>query len=244
MSVRRRLLVVGASSGIGRAVAAAAADDGWHVAAAARRADRLEELAASRHRITAVPADVRNAHACRWLVDAAVVALHGLDALVYAAGVVPLRPLTAVDAPTWKSVLDTNLVGASLVTAAALPHLARRDGRAVYLSSDSVGKPLPGLVPYAASKAGLEETVRGWRAEHPELKFTTLVVGPTLTDMADNWDPDDMAVAFNRWAKEGYTQGHPNPQEPEVVAKSVLELLDDPRPPATARAVPTSATSF
>lgn len=219
-------------------MAAAAADDGWRVAAAARRADRLEELAASRKRITAVPADVRNAHACRWLVDAAVVALDGLDAVVYAAGVVPLRPLTAVDAPTWKSVLDTNLVGASLVTAAAIPHLAERNGRAVYLSSDSVGRPLPGLVPYAASKAGLEETVRGWRAEHPDLKFTTLVVGPTVTGMADGWDRDEMQSAFDRWARDGYAQGRPDPQSPEVVAKSVLELLDDPDPPATARAVP------
>ncbi|HLG01937.1 MAG TPA: SDR family oxidoreductase [Acidimicrobiia bacterium] len=238
MTARRRLLVVGASSGIGRAVAAAAADDGWRVAAAARRADRLEELAASRKRITAVPADVRNAHACRWLVEAAVVALDGLDAIVYAAGVVPLRPLTAVDAPTWKSVLDTNLVGASLVTAAAIPHLSERGGHAIYLSSDSVGRPLPGLVPYAASKAGLEETVRGWRAEHPEVKFTTLVVGPTVTGMADGWDQAEMQSAFDRWARDGYAQGRPDPQSPEVVAKSVVELLDDPDPPATARAVP------
>lgn len=235
---RRRLLVVGASSGIGRSVAAAAADGGWCVAAAARRADRLEELASSRKRITAVPADVRSAAACRWLVEAALVALDGLDALVYAAGIVPLRPLTAVDAPMWKAVLDTNLIGASLVTASAILHLEQAGGRALYLSSDSVGRPLPGLVPYAASKAGLEETVRGWRAEHPTVKFTTLVVGPTLTGMAEDWDPAEMTAALERWTQEGYAQGRPDPQEPDVVAKAIMHLLDDPSPPPTARAVP------
>lgn len=237
MSSGRRLLVVGASSGIGRAVAVAAADNEWKVAAAARRADQLEHLAAGSSRITAIPADVTNAHACEWLVEAAVVALNGLDALVYAAGVVPLRMLTAVDAPLWRSVLDTNLVGASLVTARALPHLEESGGRAVFLSSDSVGRPLPGLVPYAASKAGLEELVRGWRAEHPSLHFTTVVVGPTLTGMASSWDPDEMAATFERWAREGYAQGRPEPQEPEVVAKGIVELLEAPEPPPVSRIV-------
>lgn len=234
----KRLLVVGASSGIGRAVAGCAADAGWRVAAVARRADRLEKLAAEHRGITAVPADVRRADACRWIVDAAVVALDGIDALVYAAGVVPLSPLSAVDAPTWRNVLETNLVGASLVTAAAVPHLRASGGRAIYLSSDSVGHPLPGLVPYAASKAGLEETVRGWRAEHPDVVFATVVVGPTLTGMAEGWDPDELTAALDRWAHEGYAQGRPDPQEPEVVAKTILDLLEMDDPPEVTRAVP------
>lgn len=234
----RRLLVVGASSGIGRCVAAGAAGAGWRVAAVARRADRLERLAATHAGVTAVPADVRHPDACRWLVEAAVVALDGIDAMVYAAGIVPLKPLTAVDAPTWQAVLETNLVGASLVTAAAVPHLEHEGGRAVYFSSDSVGRPLPGLVPYAASKAGLEELVRGWRAEHPAVGFTTVVVGPTLTGMADGWDPEIAAEAFERWQREGYAQGRPSPQPPERVAQAVLEALTATEAPHRIEALP------
>lgn len=233
-----RVLVVGASSGIGRAVAQCCAQAGFRVAAAARRADLLEELAAKSGKITAVPADVTSADGCRWLVDAAVVGLGGLDAVVYAAGVAPLRPLVATDAPLWKQVLDTNLVGASLVTAAAIPHLEETKGRVIFLSSDSVGHPRPGLVPYSASKAGLEETVRGWRAEHPGVTFINLVVGPTVTGMADGWDHDELAAAFSKWADEGFVTGDATPQTPDRVASAVVGLLQSDHPEENVRVVP------
>ncbi|MBI2168670.1 MAG: SDR family oxidoreductase [Actinobacteria bacterium] len=238
MSGAGRALIVGASSGIGRATAEAVRNAGWAVAASARRADRLEEITG----IVALPADVRIEAECHQLVGAAVEALGGLDALVYAAGVVPLKPLVAASAELWHDVFATNVVGAALVTAAAIPHLEAAaetaTGRAVFLSSDSVGAPLPGLVPYAASKAALEELVRGWRAEHSAIRFTTLVVGPTLTGMADGWDAGDLERALNRWAAEGYAQGRPRPQTPDVPAKAIVDLLEHPDPPETARAVP------
>lgn len=218
-----RLLVVGASSGIGRAVAVRAAGSGWRVAATARRADLLDALAAEHPGITAIPGDVRDPESCRSMVDAALAALGGLDALVYCAGVVPLKPLAEAGPGVWRDVMETNVVGASLVTAAVVEHVRH----AVYLSSDSVGRPLPGLVPYAASKAALEETVRGWQAEHPGVRFTTLVVGPTLTGMASEWDPADLAAALDRWAREGYAQGRPDPQPPEAVADQVLAALQE-----------------
>ena len=76
-----RILVVGASTGIGRAVAEMAASHGARVAASARRAALLEELDA-----VAVPGDVRVEADCRRIVDEAVTALGGLDGLVYAVG--------------------------------------------------------------------------------------------------------------------------------------------------------------
>lgn len=231
-----RLLVVGASSGIGRATVEAATGTGWTVAAAARREHLLDEL----HRDTgAVPitADVTDGAACYALVERAVDALGGLDALVYAAGVVPLRALAEADADLWRSTLDTNLVGAALVTAAALTHLTEVNGRVVFLSSDSVGEPFPGLVPYAASKAALEETARGWRAEHPAVSFTVAVVGPTLTGMADGWDRDDAANAFTRWNVEGYLNGQPDAQPVSKVAEAVVGVLDAEEPPASLRIV-------
>jgi NAD(P)-dependent dehydrogenase (short-subunit alcohol dehydrogenase family) len=90
----------------------------------------------------------------------------------------PLSPLVDAHANLWLDVLSTNLVGASLVCCSVLGHLREGGGRAVLLGSSSVGRPFPGLVPYAASKAALEELIRGWRAGNPDVLFTSLV-GPT-----------------------------------------------------------------
>lgn len=87
----RRLLVVGASSGIGRALAQAATAEGWKVAAAARREALLDELADETGSV-AIRADVTDETQCHGLVERAVEALGGLDALVYTAGTVPLQP--------------------------------------------------------------------------------------------------------------------------------------------------------
>lgn len=231
----RRLLVVGASSGIGRATVEIAAERGWRVAAAARRAHLLDGLADETGAVP-ITADVTEEAQCRDLVGQAVEVLGGLDALVYAAGTVPLQPLADAGPELWRRVLDTNLVGAALVTRACLPHLIA-GGRVVYLSSDSVGRPFPGLVPYAASKAGLEEMVRGWRAEHPDVGFTVAVVGPTLTGMADGWDPDAAAGAFARWKADGYLAEQPDPLPASAVAETVLGALALDPPAETIRVV-------
>lgn len=62
------------------------------------------------------------------------------------------------DAETWRRVFDTNVIGAALVTAAALPYLTASAGKAVYLSSDAgtLGPLWPGLGAYGVSKAALE----------------------------------------------------------------------------------------
>ena len=93
----RRLLVVGASSGIGRAIAVTAANAGARVALGARRSDRLAEAVVEcGSGALAWPADVRDPDACDVLVANAVTALAGLDAVVYAAGVSDMALLRPV----------------------------------------------------------------------------------------------------------------------------------------------------
>ncbi len=84
--------------------------------------------------------------------------LGGIDALVYATGIGPLGRLADTDAETWRRTFDTNVIGAALVTAAAIPHLTESRGVAAYLSSvnGSLTPPWPGLGAYAVSKAALE----------------------------------------------------------------------------------------
>ncbi|HSS09463.1 MAG TPA: SDR family oxidoreductase [Acidimicrobiales bacterium] len=130
-----RLLVVGASSGIGRAIAEAAVAGGDWVAVGARRRDQLEEIKGCHACITA---NVRDPADCDRLASEAAAQLGGLDALVYAPAFLPLARLVDTEAATWHEVLETSVVGAALVTRAALPWLVLSKGRAAYLSSDSV----------------------------------------------------------------------------------------------------------
>src|SRR5690606_5265469 len=94
-------------------------------------------------------------------------------------GIGPLRKLVDADAATWRRVFDTNVTGAALVTAAAVPHLTESGGAAAYLSSVSASQtpPWPGLGAYAVSKAALEKLIVAWRTEHPAIGFTRVIVG-------------------------------------------------------------------
>lgn len=226
------MLVVGASSGIGRGTGLAASAAGASVGFCARRRDRLDDaVAGAGEGCLAVVADVTREEECRRLVDETAAALGGIDALVYATAVTHLQAVAEVDAATWRRILETNVVGASQVTRHALPHLRAGWGRVVYLSSDSVGWPFPGLGPYTASKAALDSIIESWRREHPELAITKVIAGPTATEAATAWDPERMVEYLERWAAEGYVRGDVEPAMPEDVGRQIVEILaTDPAP--------------
>lgn len=220
---------MGASSGIGRAVAVAAAHAGARVAVAARRLDRLYEVASEAGAgVWPVQCDVRVPIACDLVARAVAQELGGLDTLVHAAGVNRLALLADTDLESWRELLETNLVGAALLTRAALPALIEAEGRVAFLSSDSVDRPFPGLGAYAASKAGLETLAAAWRTEVREVTFTRVVVGPTLTSMAEGWDPDLASRMFEWWQSIGYLDRPP--VEPEWVAERLVRWMaaDEP----------------
>jgi NAD(P)-dependent dehydrogenase (short-subunit alcohol dehydrogenase family) len=197
----RRILVVGASSGIGRAFGLRASRAGARVAFAARRLPELERAAAKAGPFAlAVRCDVCDAHSCAEAVRATTGTFGGIDALVYAAGMSPLAMLEEASAEDWRRVLDTNVMGASLVTAAALAALRESRGRALYISSYSVRQPLPGLGLYRVSKLALDGLVECWRMEQPDVDFTRVVVGNTAgTGFADDWDPERLKQALAVW---------------------------------------------
>lgn len=223
----KRLLVVGASSGIGRALAARAAEAGARVVATARRAERLEALAEQGDgRIIAVAGDVTRDLDCENIVDHAARALGGLDALIYAAGVSTLAPLLETDGEAWLTILKTNVIGAALTCRAALRHLSASRGRAVFLSSISAEDPRPYLVPYGASKAALDATIKGWRAEHPNICFSRIVVGPTSTEFGTGWAPEQIAKLTAVRAERGLLRAAP--MTSEQAADAILGALQAP----------------
>ncbi len=165
-----RTVVVGASSGLGRCIGIGLTQRGAETVLMARRLERLEAAAKEAGPGTlAVECDVTSAESCQAAIDAAVAHLGGIDALVYTPAIGPLASLVDTDADTWRRVFDTNVIGAALMTSAAIPHLTASEGVAVYLSSVSASltPPWPGLGAYAVSKAALDKLVEAWRAEHP-----------------------------------------------------------------------------
>ena len=164
----RRVLVVGASSGVGRAVTLALGATGARVMAAARREDRLATLCSEGGgNVTVVGGDVRREESCQQMVAATIAALGGIDAIVYAAGVSNLAGVCDTSYDEWQRIFETNVVGAGRIFANACGELSTNRGQMLLLSSVSVQRPKPGLVPYAASKAALHKMVEGLRTEHP-----------------------------------------------------------------------------
>jgi NAD(P)-dependent dehydrogenase (short-subunit alcohol dehydrogenase family) len=212
-----RAVVVGASSGLGRCIAVGLGRRGAEVALLARRRDQLDDASKEAGPGSlAIACDVTDEASVRAAIDEAAAGLGGIDALVYAPGVGPLMRLADVDASTWRQAFDTNVIGAALVTAAALPHLTASSGCAAFLTSVSASltPPWPGLGAYAVSKAALDKLVEAWRSEHPAVGFTRVVVGdcaggegPAQSQFATGWDQDLAAEVMPTWIERRYLSG-------------------------------------
>lgn len=182
----RRVLVTGASSGIGAAIGRAVAAAGGQVAWLARRAERLEHEVAS-HGGVVVPADVTDPDAVVEAVGLAAESLGGLDGVVNAAGV--LRPGDVGDTSPadWRQMVEVNVLGVLHVTHAALPHLraAGADGPAdVVMVSSMSGRRLAssGMGVYAATKAAVHTAAEGLRRELGPAGVRVCVLAPGLVD--------------------------------------------------------------
>lgn len=228
-----RTVVIGASSGLGRCIGVGLAQRGAQVALLARRLRRLENAAKEAGPQTvALECDVTDEASVRSAIDAAAEALGGIDNLIYTPAIGPVVRLVDTDADVWRRIFDTNVIGASLATTAAIPHLTASSGKALYLSSDAgtFGPPWPGLGAYGVSKAALERLVEAWRAEHPDVGFTCLVVGECgggkgegQTGMNADWDMELAAKVVPLWMSGGCLPGKLMPVEDLVnVVQTIL----------------------
>lgn len=230
-----RMLIVGASSGIGRALARAAHQRGASVALAARRIEVLEELARELDG-TAHELDVSNPRAVESVVDQVAAEFGRIDAVVFTSAAVPFALIDDTDVTTWIHAYAVNAVGASHLLRSALPHLSD-DAVALIASSHEVGRPRAGVSAYHASKAALDEILRSWRAEHPELPVIRVSVGPTEdTEILRGADRDLLADLYSAWAQEGQIPARMSAVED--VANAMLSLI------AVARANPSVVTEI
>jgi NAD(P)-dependent dehydrogenase (short-subunit alcohol dehydrogenase family) len=212
-----RVVVVGASSGLGRCIGVAFAREGDDVALLARRRELLDQAAEEAGPTArAITCDVTDEAGCRAAVTEAADQLGGIDALVYATGMATLSRLEDIDGDSWARTFATNVTGASIATAAALPHLRASHGVAAYLSSVSASMtaPWPGLGAYVVTKAALDKLVEAWRVEHPDVGFTRLTIGDcaggegdAMTQFSAGWDEALSAEILPGWFEKGLIAG-------------------------------------
>ncbi|MHA1527430.1 MAG: SDR family NAD(P)-dependent oxidoreductase [Alphaproteobacteria bacterium] len=163
----KRVLVTGASSGLGAHMAAMLAARGARVAAAARRIGALETLAVgSDGRITAIAMDVSDPASVEHGVAEAATSMGGLDGLVNNAGVVWSGRAIEMQEEDWQRVIDTNLSGVFRVAQAAARVMAGSGGGAIVNTASILGFGTgTGVAAYAASKAAVVHLTRSLALE-------------------------------------------------------------------------------
>ncbi len=140
MPTTSKTVVIGASSGLGRCIAVGLAQKGAQVALLARRLDRLERAAKEAGpEAVAIECDICDETSVRSAIDSAAESLGGIDNLVYTPAIGPLVRLVDTDADTWRQVFSTNVIGAALATAAAVPHLTASKGKVTSFLSYNLG---------------------------------------------------------------------------------------------------------
>ena len=228
-------LVTGASSGIGEAAAEALAAQGAAVALAARRRDRLEDLASritnDGGRAEVIEADVTDRAAAEAAVAATVDALGRLDIVVNNAGVMLLGPV--VDAPVeeWERMVGLNLTGLLYVAHASLPHLLsaaqsepRRVADLVNVSSVAGRLARSGSAVYNATKHGVGAFSEGLRQEVTarHVRVGLIEPGAVSTELASHNRPEIRESIGRRF-------GGIERLESADIARAIIYMVTQPR---------------
>jgi short-subunit dehydrogenase len=224
------VVITGASTGIGRALALAWAERGATVIASARNAEALREVARALEdrggSARVVPGDVTDPAVRRALVAEAEREGGGVDVLVNNAGRGYYASIPEIDLDALRSLFELNVVAPLALTQLALPQLARRRGTVVMISSVAGVVAPPRYAAYSASKFALEAISMAMRAELGRDGVRVVVVrpGPVDTPFRSN--------SARGASEKGYTQPDPRAQSAEDVAARTLRAVDRGKPTA------------
>jgi 3-oxoacyl-[acyl-carrier protein] reductase len=238
----RRIIVTGAASGMGRAIAELFTHEGAQLVLLDNDGARLREVAGNLG-AHAVETDISVPERVTSAVTAADAALHGIDGLVNAAGILRVALFADTEPDTWRRVHDVNLFGPYLLCRTALPAL-QRSGKATIVNIASMGgiRTPFGMSAYGASKAGLIALTKGLSLElAPGIRANAICPGIIQTPMTDalwSGDPDEgmsqvrQAVGLQRKGtpmEVAYLTLFLTSDESSFVTGSVYEIDGGPR---------------
>lgn len=223
------VLVTGASSGIGAAIAIAFAENGWDVMAAGRNEGRLEEVADVSERIVTWAGELSSSEECDELVADTIDEFGEIDCLINNAGIIIRGNAADTSDDDWRETMTVNLDVPFFLSRAALPYLLRAEGSIVNIASDWGLRGGERAVAYCASKGGLVLLTRAMARDHARagLRVNAICPGDVDTPMlaaeaeAEGMDIED----YMEEASESVPSGRV--AEPEEVASLALFLASD-----------------
>jgi NADP-dependent 3-hydroxy acid dehydrogenase YdfG len=203
------VVITGASSGLGEAAARLLAAEGARVVLGARRAERIQGLAAELTgrggKALAVPTDVTDRGQVRRLVDLAVETYGRIDVMINNAGLMPQSLLEHLKVDEWDRMIDVNIKGVLYGIAAALPHMQRQKaGHIINVSSVAGHKVGPGSAVYSATKHAVRALSEGLRQEVKPWNLRTTVISPgaVATELPNTVSDPDTAERLNKLYEE------------------------------------------
>jgi len=205
--IDKTVIVTGASSGLGAHISRWLVAEGARVLAAARRVDRLADLAASvvesPGRLVTLGTDISRAEDAERMVAAAVEAFGGLDALVNNAGMEVQGAIDRLAEADFERMLRTNVIGPYLCTRAALPHLQERGGSIINIGSTVVARAPRHRFGYVATRGAIEAMSRALAGDLGPYRIRVNVVRPGIV-------PSELRGSSE--AEEGRTLGERVPR--------------------------------
>jgi short-subunit dehydrogenase len=215
----RLVWLIGASSGIGAELAGQLLAAGYRVAASARRADRLGELAQAQRAASAAygvfPVDVTDAQAVHSCVQAIEAGMGPIDIAIVNAGDYAPMPVAAFDIDLFRRLIEVNYLGAVNCLAALLPRLTARGNGQILLTASVAGyRGLPLAAPYSASKAAVINLAESLQPELRKLGVQLRIINPGFVDTP--------LTRKNRFPM-------PFLMTPAAAARRILEGLDSER---------------
>jgi short-subunit dehydrogenase len=177
------VVITGASSGIGKALAEKYASEGWNLVLAARRIELLEELKKqfSQVEVLALKTDVTAEYDCKFLIEKAIEKFGRIDILINNAGISMRAVLENLDLEVIRRVMDVNFWGTVYCTKYALPWLLKSKGSLVGVISVGGYVGLPGRSGYSASKFAMRGFLDSVRVENRRSGLHVLIAAPGFT---------------------------------------------------------------
>ncbi|MFC0875996.1 SDR family oxidoreductase [Saccharicrinis sp. FJH2] len=215
------VIITGASSGIGLALARQYAIKGSHLVLAARSLDKLNELSIELEKsgiqVLAVKTDVSIESDCKNLVEKAVSKFGRVDVLINNAGISMRANFMDVELSVLKRLMDVNFWGTVYCTKYALPYLLKSKGSLVGVSSIAGYVGLPGRTGYSASKFAMHGFLNTVRTENLKKGLHVLIAAPGFT--ASN-------VRFSALTADGSSQGEtPRKEDKMMSAEEVAQHI-------------------
>lgn len=179
--------ITGSSRGLGKAIARGFADRGAKVVISSWNLEELEatqrEFQSQGLEVYAVEVDVSKRDRCQQLIDRTVEHYGAIDILICNAGIDIIRPAEQYEAEEWDKIIDINLRGYYFCAQFAAQQMLDRGAGSIIMTSSIAGAVgIPGLVPYAASKGGINQMVRTMAVEWAQKGVRVNAVAPGYID--------------------------------------------------------------